>query len=207
MAPGLESSVAELYRETNFAIQWHYCQVKAEDPSTEKFTSINHILAAAKVVKKAQSVVPKSVLASLHTAIAKRKQVYDIYEKNGAGCYGHAAFAQRLESTLSILSSLTTASATSSSSRIDESQKSATAPNAFAPLAATVEDVVDDDEIDVVDHTCASDTHGEAPSSAHTTPDPDEDDFILEDDAIRQFHESINFLLELSKVYSQLEGY
>ncbi|KAF5493318.1 hypothetical protein CGCF413_v010156 [Colletotrichum fructicola] len=187
MAPGLESSVAELYRDykssTNFAIQWHYCQVKAEDPSTEKFTSINHILAAAKVVKKAQSVVPKSVLASLHTAIAKRKQVYDIYEKNGAGCYGHAAFAQRLESTLSILSSLTTASATSSSSRIDESQKSATAPNAFAPLAAT------------------------APSSAHTTPDPDEDDFILEDDAIRQFHESINFLLELSKVYSQLEGY
>lgn len=99
MAPNLESSVAELYRDykssTNFAIQWLYCQVKAEDPSTEKFTSINHILAAAKVVKKAQSVVPKSVLASLRTAITKRKQVYDIYEKDGAGCYGHAAFAQR----------------------------------------------------------------------------------------------------------------
>lgn len=101
----------------------------------------------------------------------------------------------RLESTLSILSSLTTASATSSSSCIDESEKSVPAPNAFAPLAATVEDVVDDDEIDVVDHTCASDSGGEAPSSAHTTPDLDEDDFILEDDAIRQFHESINFLL------------
>ncbi|KAI8315842.1 hypothetical protein K4K61_000163 [Colletotrichum sp. SAR11_59] len=211
MAPILDSSVSELYRDykssTNFAVQWLYCQVKAEDPSTEKFTSIHEILAAAKVVKKAQSIVPKSVLASLRTAIAKRKQVYDIYEKNGAGCYGHAAFAQRLESTLTILSSLQTAPATSSSSRIDEPQKRATAPNAFAPLAATVEDVDDDDEIDVVDHTCASDTHGEAPSSAHTAPNPDEGDFILEDDAIRQFHESINFLLELSKVYSQLEGY
>lgn len=58
-----------------------------------------------------------------------------------------------------------------------------------------MEDVVDDDEIDVVDHAYASDSHGEAPSSAHTAPGPDEGDFILEDDAIRQFHESINFLL------------
>ncbi|KAJ0333028.1 hypothetical protein COL922a_011191 [Colletotrichum nupharicola] len=95
MAPILDSSVAELYREykssTNFAIQWLYCQVKAEDPSTEKSTSINHILAAAKVVKKAQSVVPKSVLASLRTAIAKRKQELSKFYSQLEGYWRDAA--------------------------------------------------------------------------------------------------------------------
>ncbi|KAK2773882.1 hypothetical protein CKAH01_13349 [Colletotrichum kahawae] len=193
MAPILDSSVSELYRDykssTNVFLQWPWCQVKLQDPSTKKFTSTKDILAAAKVIKKARSVVPKSILSSLRTAITKRKQV--------------------LESTLSILSSLATASAISPSSHVNESEKSVPTPNAFAPLAATVEDVEDDvSEIDILDHTCHSNSDCETPSSAPTAPDePEESDFVLADDAIRQYHDSANFLLELSKVYSQLEGY
>ncbi|KAH0431662.1 hypothetical protein CcaCcLH18_06966 [Colletotrichum camelliae] len=204
MAPILDSSVSELYRNykssTNVFLQWLWCQVKLEDPSTKKFTSTKDILAAAKVIKKARSVVPKSILSSLRTAITKRKQVYDIYEKNGAGDHGHAAFCQRLESTLSILSSLTTASAISLSSHVNESEKSVPTPNAFAPLAATVEDVEDDvSEMDILDHACHSNSDCEAPSFAPTAPDDpeesEESDFVLADDAIRQYHDSANFLL------------
>ncbi|KAJ0341336.1 hypothetical protein COL154_012809 [Colletotrichum chrysophilum] len=214
MAPTLDSSVSELCRDykssTNFFMQWLLCQARLENPATKKFTTTGDILAAARVVKEARSVVPKSILSSLRTAITKRKQVYNIYQKNGAGDPGHAVFCQRLESTLDILSSLTTASAiSSSSSHVDESENNVTTANAFAPLAATVEDIEDDaSETGIDEHMCHSESENEtAPASAPPAPDADESDFVLEDDAIRLFYEAANFLLELGNVYSQVEGY
>ncbi|KAJ3949652.1 uncharacterized protein N0V96_000776 [Colletotrichum fioriniae] len=97
------SSVAELCevykKSTNCFLGWLWCQGRMEAPGTEtlnnKLKSTADIIRAAKVLQKAKSTVPSSILGLLRTAIEKRQLVANIYEELSARDGGHQGFSAR----------------------------------------------------------------------------------------------------------------
>ncbi|KAF4905589.1 hypothetical protein CGCF415_v008279 [Colletotrichum fructicola] len=206
MAPTGASSISELYKSykklTNCFLSWLWCQhrLKASSDCSLNFRSTIDILKTAKVLQKAKTTVPTSVIGFLRSAIDKRKLVAGIYQHFGADHDGHDAFNDRLEEVLSILTPLMEVLPAPLMDTPDA--ENLASYNRFSHLP-TVESEPDDQNVSVE----TGHKHSGSPlSSSHTTnqankSDPPSD-FYLEDDHIRELFDAAYFLIELDRVYT-----
>ncbi|KAI8160121.1 hypothetical protein KHU50_008697 [Colletotrichum sp. SAR 10_65] len=209
MAPTGASSISELYKSykklTNCFLSWLWCQhrLKAPSDSSLNFRSTADILRTAKVLKKAKSTVPTSVIGFLRSAIEKRKLVADIYQQFGAGHDGHDAFNDRLEEVLSMLTPLVGALG---APLVDKPDLQDSAANNLFSRLPTVESEPENQNTPVE----AGHKHCGSPmSSTHTTNTTNDSDmpsdFCLEDDKIRELFDAAYFLMELENVHNVIK--
>ncbi|KAI8220187.1 hypothetical protein K4K54_008795 [Colletotrichum sp. SAR 10_86] len=209
MAPTGASSISELYKSykklTNCFLSWLWCQHRLKAPSdcSLNFRSTIDILKTAKVLQKAKTIVPTSVIGFLRSAIEKRKLVASIYQHFGAGHDGHDAFNDRLEEVLSILTPLVEVLPIPLIDNPDVEESASY--NRFSRLP-TVESEPDDQSTSVE----TGHKHSGSPlSSSHTTNQANQSeppsDFYLEDDYIREVFDAAYFLMELDRVHALLK--
>ncbi|KAJ3950851.1 hypothetical protein N0V92_012758 [Colletotrichum tropicale] len=205
MAPTGASSISELYKSykklTNCFLSWLWCQHRLKAPSgcSLNFRSTIDILKTAKVLQKAKTTVPTSVIGFLRSAIDKRKLVAGIYQHFGAGHDGHDA----LEEVLFILTPLVEVLPAPLMDTPDAEDLASY--NRFSHLP-TVESEPDDQSTPVE----TGHKHSGSPLSfSHTTNQANQSeppsDFYLEDDYIREVFDAAYFLMELDRVHALLK--
>ncbi|KAI8200936.1 hypothetical protein KHU50_006323 [Colletotrichum sp. SAR 10_65] len=206
----LSRAVRAYKRETDYFLEWLWCQCRIVDPGRTtgiSFTSCAEILNAVKAIAKAEVAVPLSVIGALENAIDKRRIALAIHQQKQADDIEHEAFLEKLETALEILTPLEAESAVFDDPRVQQNVPSSL--NRYASLSNPVIDPETDAPVSNICEKMASAALEESVPKA-TAPES-RSEFLVDDDFLQKFlgvrFEDVEYLREYVAMRWTLDEY